>query len=135
MSRKFGPLSANFSGKTVILVDDSIVRGTTIGQLVRLLKENGAVDVHIRIACPPLHYPCYMGINIPTREELIANHLSPSQLASSLGAASLVHLSVEGLRESVESGIREHQAKQGINKPVGHCMACLTGDYPSEIDF
>ena len=111
------------------------MRGTTIGQLVRLLKEFGAVEVHIRIASPPLKYPCYMGINIPTREELIANHLSASQLASSLGAASLVYLSVEGLRESVESGIREHHVKQGIDKPVGHCMACLTGDYPSDLDF
>lgn len=102
---------------------------------MKLLKEFGAVDVHIRIASPPLTHPCYMGINIPTREELIANHMSPSQLASNLGAASLVHLSVDGLRESVESGIREHQAKQGISKPIGHCLACLTGDYPSDLDF
>lgn len=67
------------------MIDDSIVRGTTIGQLVRMLKDAGAEDVHIRIASPPLHYPCYMGINIPTREELIANHLNADQLASSLG--------------------------------------------------
>ena len=78
-------LIPNFSGKTIILIDDSIVRGTTIGQLVRMLKDAGAVDVHIRIASPPLHYPCYMGINIPTRDELIANHLNADQLATSLG--------------------------------------------------
>lgn len=135
VSRKFGPMAANFAGKTIILIDDSIVRGTTIGQLIRLLKEFGAVEVHIRIASPAIHNPCYMGINIPTKEELIANHLSASQLATSLGAASLVYLSVDGLRESVESGIREHQEKQGINKPIGHCMACFTGDYPSDLDF
>jgi len=107
VAKKFGPLTENFVGKSIILIDDSIVRGTTIGQLVRLLREAGAKAVHIRIASPPLHYPCYMGINIPTKEELIANHLSPEQLALTLGAASLKYLSVEGLRESVQSGIIE----------------------------
>lgn len=61
------------------------MRGTTIGQLIRILKDAGAVEVHIRIASPPLHYPCYMGINIPTSEELIANHMNANQLANSLG--------------------------------------------------
>ena len=135
VSRKFGPLSNNFAGKKVILIDDSIVRGTTIGQLVKLLKEFGAKEVHIRIASPPLHYPCYMGINIPTREELIANHQTSQQLADNLGAASLVYLSVDGLRESVESGIRANNEKMNISKPIGHCMACLTGDYPVKLDF
>ena len=135
VSRKFGPLSGNFAGKKVILIDDSIVRGTTIGQLVRLLKEFGAKEVHIRIASPPLHHPCYMGINIPTREELIANHLDAKQLADSLGAASLIYLSVEGLRESVESGIRAKYQKEGIDKPIGHCTACLTNDYPVKLEF
>jgi amidophosphoribosyltransferase len=107
VAKKFGPLTENFVGKSIILIDDSIVRGTTIGHLVRLLREAGARDVHIRIASPPLHYPCYMGINIPTKDELIANILSPEQLALNLGAASLKYLSVEGLRESVQSGIRE----------------------------
>lgn len=200
VAKKFGPLTENFVGKCIILIDDSIVRGTTIGQLVRLLREAGAKEVHIRIASPPLHYPCYMGINIPTREELIANHLAPEQLALTLGAASLQHLSVEGLRESVEMGIREklradksrllmpelgknldlslrqnhhstnqnqqqqqqqHQSHkqqmtngaanktetdQASNKrvdiddadevraKVGHCDACLTGNYPVELD-
>lgn len=107
VAKKFGPLTENFLGKSIILIDDSIVRGTTIGHLVRLLREAGAREVHIRIASPPLHHPCYMGINIPTKDELIANILSPEQLALNLGAASLKYLSVEGLRESVQSGIRE----------------------------
>lgn len=135
VSRKFGPLVHNFRGKKVILVDDSIVRGTTIGQLVKLLKEFGAKEVHVRVASPRLQYPCYMGINIPTREELVANHMDTHQMAESLGAASLIHLSVEGLRESVESGVREYHEAQGIVKPIGHCMACLTGKYPVELDF
>lgn len=107
VAKKFGPLTENFKGKSIILIDDSIVRGTTIGQLVRLLREAGAKAVHIRIASPPLHYPCYMGINIPTKEELIANHLAPEQLAFTLGAASLAHLSIGGLRESVQTGIKD----------------------------
>lgn len=119
VAKKFGPLTENFVGKCIILIDDSIVRGTTIGQLVRLLREAGAKQVHIRIASPPLHYPCYMGINIPTREELIANHLSAEQLALSLGAASLKYLSVEGLRKSVQDGIKANiiADKQRVRMP------------------
>lgn len=135
VAKKFGPLVENFKGKSIILIDDSIVRGTTIGQLVRLLKDAGADDVHIRIASPPLHYPCYMGINIPTAEELIANHLNAEQLANSLGAASLKYLSVEGLKLSVQRGIRERQQSTNVNKPIGHCVACLTGEYPVALDF
>lgn len=86
------------AGKSIILIDDSIVRGTTIGQLVKLLKENGAKEVHIRCASPALKFPCYMGINIPTKEELIANHMNAKQLAENLGADSLVYLSIEGLK-------------------------------------
>ena len=198
VAKKFGPLSENFSGKSIILIDDSIVRGTTIGQLVRLLREAGAKEVHIRIASPPLHFPCYMGINIPTKEELIANHLSPEQLALTLGAASLKYLSVEGLRESVQFGIKrqlraqrqvsraapdcgspklaqrlqqqqldssaivvdselqkqQQQQQQAlcngsepngaaaaacdeaaeVRAKVGHCVACLTGEYPVKLD-
>lgn len=115
VAKKFGPLTENFLGKSIILIDDSIVRGTTIGHLVRLLREAGAKEVHIRIASPALHYPCYMGINIPTKDELIANHFSPDQLALNLGAASLRYLSVEGLRESVQSGIKE-QLKDEMNQ-------------------
>lgn len=85
VAKKFGPLSHNFQGKTIILIDDSVVRGTTIGQLIRLLKDAGAKDVHIRIASPPLHFPCYMGINIPTKGELIANTWKADELAEHLG--------------------------------------------------
>ncbi|XP_013788014.1 amidophosphoribosyltransferase-like isoform X1 [Limulus polyphemus] len=129
VAKKFGPLSANFRGKKIILIDDSIVRGTTIGAIIRLLKESGAKEVHIRIASPPLHYPCYMGINIPTREELIANELNADQLAKKLGANSLVYLSVGGLLSAVQRGISNN------GKPSGHCTACLTGKYPVELEW
>ncbi|KAH9373546.1 hypothetical protein HPB48_014857 [Haemaphysalis longicornis] len=132
VAKKFGPLSDNFSGKRIILIDDSIVRGTTVGSIIKLLKEAGAKEVHIRIASPPLHYPCYMGINIPTKEELIANTLDAKQLADTLGAASLVYLSVEGLTTAVQKGV---QRPNGGNREVGHCTACLTGKYPVQLEW
>ncbi|XP_074601478.1 amidophosphoribosyltransferase-like isoform X2 [Brevipalpus obovatus] len=135
VAKKFGPLIANCMGKTIILIDDSIVRGTTIGQLVRMLKDAGAEDVHIRIASPPLLYPCYMGINIPTRDELIANHMNADQLATSLGAKSLKYLSLDGLKYSVQLGIKEKQKKGDRSYPIGHCVACLNGEYPVPLDF
>lgn len=128
VAKKFGPLTENLKGKSIILIDDSIVRGTTINKLVCLLREAGAKEVHIRIASPPLHYPCYMGINIPTREELIANYLSPDALAVRLGAASLAHLSVEGLLESVQSSIRETIKADRLLPPthkLGHNNICF----------
>lgn len=85
VAKKFGALSGNVRGKRVILIDDSIVRGNTIGPIIKLLRNAGATEVHIRIASPPLLFPCYMGINIPTREELIANRLTPPELAKYVG--------------------------------------------------
>lgn len=85
VAKKFGALSENVENKRVVLIDDSIVRGNTIGPIIKLLRDAGATEVHIRIASPPLLYPCYMGINIPTREELIANKLNPTELAKFVG--------------------------------------------------
>lgn len=85
VAKKFGALSENVAGKRLVLIDDSIVRGNTIGPIIKLLKNAGAKEVHIRIASPPLLYPCYMGINIPTREELVANKLNAEQLAEHVG--------------------------------------------------
>lgn len=85
VAKKFGALSENVAGKRLVLIDDSIVRGNTIGPIIKLLRDAGAAEVHIRIASPPLLYPCYMGINIPTREELIGNKMNPEQLAKYVG--------------------------------------------------
>lgn len=74
-----GPIITNVKGKRIILIDDSIVRGNTIGPIIRLLRNGGAKEVHVRVASPPLKYPCYMGINIPTKEELFANKLQDSK--------------------------------------------------------
>jgi glutamine phosphoribosylpyrophosphate amidotransferase len=83
-----GALSGSVKGKRVLLIDDSIVRGNTIGPIIKLLRNAGATEVHIRVASPPLLYPCYMGINIPTREELIANKLDADELAVAVGKCS-----------------------------------------------
>uniref|UniRef100_A0A8D8M1M9 Amidophosphoribosyltransferase n=1 Tax=Cacopsylla melanoneura TaxID=428564 RepID=A0A8D8M1M9_9HEMI len=131
IAKKFGALSENVEGKRIVLVDDSIVRGNTIGPIVKLLRDAGALEVHVRIASPPLHHPCYMGINIPTNEELIANRLDSSELAQHCGADTLQYLSVEGLKDAVQLKMKVDKAEGSY----GHCTACLTGEYPEELDW
>lgn len=128
VAKKFGALSENVYGKRVVLIDDSIVRGNTIGPIIKLLRDAGALEVHIRIASPPLKFPCYMGINIPTRGELIANKLGADDLARYLGADSLAYLSVDGLKRAVELNMKVKNTEK-----KGHCTACLTGEYPEPI--
>ncbi|XP_046402672.1 amidophosphoribosyltransferase-like [Ischnura elegans] len=130
VAKKFGAISENVIGKRIILIDDSIVRGNTIGPIIKLLRDAGAKEVHVRVASPPLLYPCYMGINIPTREELIANKLNPKKLAQHVGADSLSYLSVEGLEAAVCHNM------EGRDSPTaGHCKACLTGVYPQKLEW
>ncbi|XP_078534286.1 amidophosphoribosyltransferase [Lissotriton helveticus] len=143
VAKKFGVLSDNFAGKRVVLVDDSIVRGNTISPIIKLLRDSGAKEVHIRVASPPIRFPCYMGINIPTKEELIANKPEFEDLAGYIGANSVVYLSVEGLTSAVRQGIKAVKEKQDddLNTnnahagSVGHCTACLTGKYPVELEW
>lgn len=130
VAKKFGALSENVAGKRLILIDDSIVRGNTIGPIIKLLRDAGAKEVHIRIASPPLLHPCYMGINIPTKAELIGNQMNPEELAKHVGADSLAYLSVEGLVRAVRTNLKTKNKSQ-----VGHCTACLTGKYPVELEF
>ncbi|XP_022906424.1 amidophosphoribosyltransferase-like [Onthophagus taurus] len=133
VSLKFCPISANVKDKRVILIDDSIVRGNTIGPIIKLLRKAGAKEVHIRVASPPLRFPCYMGINIPTRQELIANTHESKDLSVQVGADSLHYLSVDGLVKAVQQDIKDS------SPDIGHCTACLTGNYPGgvpdEIDW
>jgi amidophosphoribosyltransferase len=112
---KFGVVTSNVAGKRIVLIDDSIVRGTTMKPIVALLKRAGAKQVHIRVASPPLHYPCYMGINIPTRDELIANRLNLQQLASHIGADSVVYLSIDGLVKAVGEGRRHPDTTSDVD--------------------
>lgn len=140
VAKKFGVLTDNFAGKRVVLVDDSIVRGNTISPIIKLLREAGATEVHIRVASPPIKFPCYMGINIPTKEELIANKPEFKDLAGYIGADSVEYLTVEGLVSAVQEGVASFQEKENISsrnshKGVGHCTACLTGKYPVELEW
>ena len=153
VSKKFGVLSENVKGKRIVVVDDSIVRGNTMSSIIRMLKSGGATEVHIRIASPPVRNPCYMGINIPTRKELLANQIAIEDTAEFLGADSLAYLSVDGLLKSVRKGIKMHSDDECSNKnisvtessekdhrdssrkKIGHCVACLTGEYPVSLEW
>jgi len=113
---KLSPVREVIDGKRVVLIDDSIVRGTTMRRIVGLLRRAGAGEVHVRIASPPIRYPCYMGIDIPTRHELIAAFGNVEKVRKAIDADSLAYLSVEGLKRAV--------GKEEL------CLACLTGYYP-----
>ncbi|TKR77534.1 hypothetical protein L596_018487 [Steinernema carpocapsae] len=115
--KKFGVLSQNVKGKRVVLVDDSIVRGNTMGIIVRLLKEKGAKEVHIRIASPPVKHPCFMGINIPSRDELVASKLSIAEICEKFGADSVQYLSVEGLLRAVQTSVHHTPSSWSATAP------------------
>ena len=122
---KLSPVRGIVEGKRVIMVDDSIVRGTTSRRIVKMLKEAGATEVHVVISSPPIQNPCFYGIDTSTREELIASEHSVEQIRELIGADSLTFLSVEGMLEAI-----------GRNEPGetrGQCLACFTGNYPTEI--
>jgi amidophosphoribosyltransferase len=118
---KLNPVRNLIVGKRVVLVDDSIVRGTTSRKLVRLVREAGAKEVHMRISCPPTISPCYYGVDTPTREELIASSNSPEEICKYLGADSLGYLSLQGLRQAVS------------DTKGDFCTSCYTGVYPTDL--
>jgi amidophosphoribosyltransferase len=116
---KFNPIVENLRGQRVVVVDDSIVRGTTTPRIVRLVREAGAREVHLRITSPPIVHPCYLGVDMATYDELIAANLTVDQIREKVGADSLGYLSLEGL-----------VAATG-RKRSDMCLGCLTGEYPS----
>jgi amidophosphoribosyltransferase len=115
---KFNPLPEVIRGKRLVVVDDSIVRGNTTRQIVRMLKDAGASEVHLRVSAPPIRHPCHYGIDMSTREEMIAHNRSIEEVARELGADSLAYLSLEGVYEAVGT------------PRAAHCDACFSGDYP-----
>ncbi|WP_173917430.1 amidophosphoribosyltransferase [Halobacillus sp. Marseille-Q1614] len=112
-------------GKRVVMVDDSIVRGTTSRRIVKLLKDAGATEVHVRIASPPIQNPCYYGIDTSTSGELIAANNTVEEIEELIGADSLSYLTVDGLKDAI------YQGQESLNH--GGCAACFTGNYPTEI--
>ena len=122
---KHNVISGEVRGKRVVIVDDSIVRGTTSRRLVSILRKAGAKEVHMRICSPPVRCPCYFGIDTPHRKDLISNGAAPKEVCASLGADSLAYISVEGLLESLKS------SRSGETPSLaGYCLGCFTGEYP-----
>jgi amidophosphoribosyltransferase len=115
---KFNPLPEVIEGKRLVVVDDSIVRGNTTRQIVQMLRDSGAAEIHMRISAPPIKHPCHYGIDMSTREEMIAHGRTTEEVAAELGCDSLHYLSLAGVYEAV-----------GATRAT-HCDACFTGDYP-----
>ena len=120
---KYNPLIENIKGKRLVVVDDSIVRGTTQAQLVAMLRRGGASEVHLRIASPPIKHPCHLGVDFPTREELLASNRDISEIPEVVGADSLGYLSTDGLLKAI--GTVEDR----------NCMACFTGNQPIPVQL
>ena len=118
---KYNPLRENVAGKRLVVVDDSIVRGTTQRAVVRMLREAGAMEVHLRIMSPPYRWPCFYGMDTGSREELLAANLSVEEIREYLGADSIAYLSEDRLVEATGAA------------GAGFCRACLSGDYPVEV--
>ena len=118
---KLNALSAAISGKRIVLIDDSIVRGTTCAHIVQMLREAGAKEVHMRISSPPFLHPCYFGTDIDSRDKLIACRMSLDEVCKTIGADSLGYLSIEGI----------HGIAKEAN--IHFCDACFTGKYPIEV--
>ena len=120
---KFNPLPQMLEGKRLVVVDDSIVRGTTTPSVVKLLRRAGATEVHMRICAPPIRYPCFFGVDMATRRELIAAQKTVSEVRDFIGADSLGYQSIEGLIKAV-----------ALPKDI-FCLACFTGDYPIPVQL
>ena len=119
---KFNTVGGVLKGKKVIIVDDSIVRGTTLKKLTRLLKKAGCKEVHVRISSPPIKHPCFYGMDFPTPEELIAGKMTTEEIREYLGADSLYYLSIEGMLSAMGKD------------PSDFCTACFSGEYPIPIE-
>lgn len=119
---KLNPIPGNLEGKRIVLVDDSIVRGTTTRQLVRMVRDAGALEVHLRISSPPYRWPCHYGMDTSDRSRLLAAQLSVDEIRVFLDADSLAYLSLDGLHDSAGGS------------ELGFCNACLSGDYPTPVD-
>jgi amidophosphoribosyltransferase len=118
---KLNPVQHLLKGKRVILIDDSIVRGTTSRKIVRMVRDSGATEVHMRISCPPTISPCFYGVDTPSKKHLIAANKSVEEIREYIGADSLAYLSLEGLKRACAEG-----------KNVTYCTACYTGKYPTD---
>ena len=129
VSLKHFIIRSEVSGKRIVLIDDSIVRGTTSRRLVSLLKNFGAKEVHIRICSPPVRFPCYFGIDTPHRKDLISNTSNADEICKHLGADSLAFISAKGLLESIDPSCNSNN-----HGDCGFCLGCFTGEYPISVN-
>lgn len=121
VSIKFNAIKSEVEGKTIVIVDDSIVRGTTTGKIVKMLKDAGAREIHVRISSPPVKFPCFLGIAISSKEQLVASYYSLEEISEMIGADSIGFLSLQGLVKTLK-GIK-----------CGVCTGCFNGEYPLEL--
>ena len=119
---KLNPLRSVLAGKRVVLIDDSIVRGTTSRKIVRMVRDAGATEVHVRISCPPTVSPCFYGVDTPSKKQLIAANKTVEEIREYIGADSLAYLSLEGMKQAC-----------GESEARTYCTACYTGKYPSPL--
>jgi amidophosphoribosyltransferase len=119
---KLNPVRSLLEGKRIVLLDDSIVRGTTSRKIVRMIRNAGAKEVHMRISCPPTISPCFYGVDTPSKKQLIAANKSIEEIRDYIGADSLAYLSLEGLKIACGEGEKTH-----------YCSACYTGKYPTTL--
>jgi len=129
VSMKFTAIEERLKGKRVVLVDDSIVRGTTIANLVKLLRNGGATEIHVRISSPPVISPCFMGIDMSTTTEMAAFNRTLEEIRRDINADSLQYLSHAGLERAIKSGLSDENLRK-----AGYCGACFTGHYPLRVD-
>ena len=118
---KFNVMAENVRDKRLVVIDDSIVRGNTLGPLVKLLRDAGAQEIHLRVTSPPIQHPCYMGVDMGTYEELIAHRFTIEEICRRVGCDSLHYLSLEGMQHA-------------IGRSHGYCNACFTGRYPLQVN-
>ncbi|HUM07180.1 MAG TPA: amidophosphoribosyltransferase [Terriglobales bacterium] len=119
---KLNPVRSLLQGNRVILIDDSIVRGTTSKKIVRMIRQAGATEVHMRISCPPTISPCFYGVDTPTKKQLIAANKSVDEIREYIGADTLAYLSIDGLKKACGEG-----------ETATYCSACYTGNYPTNL--
>jgi amidophosphoribosyltransferase len=119
---KLNPVRSLLEGRSVVLIDDSIVRGTTSRKIVRMIRSAGAKAVHMRVSCPPTISPCYYGVDTPSKDQLIAANKSIDEIRRYIGADSLAYLSLEGLKKACGEG-----------EKTSYCSACYTGTYPTNV--
>jgi amidophosphoribosyltransferase len=131
---KLSPVRSEIVGKSVLLVDDSIVRGTTSRKIIELVRQAGAEKVYFVSTCPPIQHPCYYGIDFPDENELIGSGRTLAQIEKELGADAVIYQDLGGLKHAIRDALGDVNPTSGISTANAHpCMACLDGDYPTDI--